>query len=220
MVDAGSPLPFSNRAVLEQPIDDVRAVLDHIRAVLRRRAARRRSCSTARGRHPISAPIGFALMGHPPLMVPPAGAPFPRAAAGAARSCASTTTAPRSTTSSTLIYGYPAPQLQPMHEVTIVTPDALDAPGWHHFVGYVDDAAGRRGFGVRRRAARARRQHRDARVGAWPRLRPRHHRRPRSPSTREARDAGRERPRPRRLRAARLRRDAALHLLARPAFAG
>jgi GNAT superfamily N-acetyltransferase len=37
-----------------------------------------------------------------------------------------------------LIYGYPAPQLQPMTEVTLITPGALDAPGWHHFVGYVD----------------------------------------------------------------------------------
>jgi GNAT superfamily N-acetyltransferase len=26
-----------------------------------------------------------------------------------------------------------------MTEVTLVTAKALDAPGWHHFVGYVDD---------------------------------------------------------------------------------
>jgi GNAT superfamily N-acetyltransferase len=38
-----------------------------------------------------------------------------------------------------LINGYPAPQLQPMNAVTLVTPPSLDAPGWHHFVGYVDD---------------------------------------------------------------------------------
>ena len=37
-----------------------------------------------------------------------------------------------------MINGYPAPMLQPMTEVTLVTPAALEAPGWHHFVGYVD----------------------------------------------------------------------------------
>jgi hypothetical protein len=40
-----------------------------------------------------------------------------------------------------LIFGYPAPQLQPMHEVTLLTPGARTAAGWHHFVGYVEGEA-------------------------------------------------------------------------------
>ena len=39
----------------------------------------------------------------------------------------------------TLVYGYPAVQMQPVQGVSILTPAARTAPGWHHFVGYVDD---------------------------------------------------------------------------------
>lgn len=39
----------------------------------------------------------------------------------------------------TMVNGYPVPQLQPMDAVTVITPESLRAPGWHHFVGYVDD---------------------------------------------------------------------------------
>src|SRR5262249_37128544 len=39
----------------------------------------------------------------------------------------------------TLVYGYPVEPLQPMNAVTIMTPGALGAPGWEHFIGYVDD---------------------------------------------------------------------------------
>jgi hypothetical protein len=38
-----------------------------------------------------------------------------------------------------LAYGYPAPQMQPVTEPTVLPPAARVAPGWHHFVGYVDD---------------------------------------------------------------------------------
>jgi hypothetical protein len=137
LVDAGSPLPFSNRAILEQPIGDVRAVLDHIRPFYDSGSPTPFLLDSA-WPTPDLEPIGFARMGHPPLMVRPAGAAFPAPPAGL-RIARVDDDRTAYDYERTLIYGYPAPQLQPMTEVTLVTPAALDAPGWHHFVGYVGD---------------------------------------------------------------------------------
>jgi len=137
LVDAGSPLPFSNRAILEQPIGDVRAVLDHIRPFYDTGPATPFLLDSA-WPTPNLEPIGFAPMGHPPLMVRPAGAAFPEPPPEL-RIVRVDDDRTAFDYEHTLIYGYPAPQLQPMREVTLVTPQALDAPGWHHFVGYVGD---------------------------------------------------------------------------------
>jgi hypothetical protein len=137
LVDAGSPLPFSNRAILEQPVDDVGAVLEHIRPFYDAGPATPFLLDSA-WPTPDLEPIGFAPMGHPPLMVRPAGVPFP-AAPPELRIVRVDDDRTAYDYEHTLIYGYPAPQLQPMTEVTLVTAKALDAPGWHHFVGYVDD---------------------------------------------------------------------------------
>jgi hypothetical protein len=138
LVDAGSPLPFSNRAVLEQPIDDIRVVLDHVRSFYDAGPATPFLLDSA-WPTPNLEPIGFARMGHPPLMVRPAGMELPPAPLELRiERVVDDRTA--HDYEHALIYGYPAPQLQPMTDVTIVTPKALAAPGWHHFVGYVDDA--------------------------------------------------------------------------------
>lgn len=136
LIDAGSPLPFSNRAILERPIDDIRSVLDHIRPFYDTGPTVPFLLDSA-WPTPDLEPIGFTRMGHPPLMVRAPGDPLPPAPpelhivrVDDDRSAFDY--------EHTLIDGYPAPQLQPMTEVTIVTPKALDAPGWHHFVGYVD----------------------------------------------------------------------------------
>jgi len=137
MVDAGSPLPFINRAVLERPIHDTREVVEHIRPFYDRGPHTPFLLDSAWPTPDLS-PIGFVPMGHPPLMVRAAGAPLPDP--------------PRELRivrvdddrraldyEHALVYGYPAPQLQPVNAVTIVTRDALGAPGWHHLVGYVDN---------------------------------------------------------------------------------
>jgi hypothetical protein len=145
LVDAGSPLPFSNRAVLERPIDDIRSVLDYVRPFYDAGAPTPFLLDSA-WPTPDLAPIGFAPMGHPPLMVraPSTEFPAPPAELRIVRVDDARTAFDYE---HALIYGYPAPQLQPMHEVTILTPPALDAPGWHHFVGYVDDEAVAAGSG-------------------------------------------------------------------------
>jgi len=137
LIDAGSPLPFSNRAVLERPIDDTRAVLEHIRPFYDAGPPTPFLLDSA-WPTPDLAPIGFTLMGHPPLMVRAPDTPFP-APPPELRIVRVDDGQSAYDYEHTLIHGYPAPQLQPMHEVTLVTPKALDAPGWHHFVGYVDE---------------------------------------------------------------------------------
>jgi hypothetical protein len=136
MVDAGSPLPFINRVVLEQPVDDATFLVDRVGAFYDAGLPTPFLLDSTWPTPDLGA-AGFTLMGHPPLMVRPPGAQYPapppelriervdddRRAFDYERA---------------LIDGYPAPMLQPMTEVTIVTPKALGAPGWHHFVGYVD----------------------------------------------------------------------------------
>jgi GNAT superfamily N-acetyltransferase len=138
MVDAGSPVPFFNRATLEQPIDDVERVLSELRSFY---------CGTGRETPflldsawptPDLRPYGFALMGHPPLMRRPAREPLP----SAPPELQIVPVRDERTAHDyeyTLVYGYPAVQMQPVQGVSILTPAARTAPGWHHFVGYVDD---------------------------------------------------------------------------------
>ena len=91
------------------------------------------------------------------------GRAVPAAAARAAHRRASTTTATAFDYERTLIDGYPAPMLQPMTEVTIVTPRRARRAGLAALRRLRRRRAGRGGLGLRRRPARARRQHRDAR---------------------------------------------------------
>src|SRR6478609_8997985 len=74
LIDAGSPLPFSNRAVLEAPIDDTRTVLDHVRPFYDAGPPTPFLLDSA-WPTPDLGPIGFTLMGHPPLMVRPPDTP-------------------------------------------------------------------------------------------------------------------------------------------------
>jgi ribosomal protein S18 acetylase RimI-like enzyme len=136
MVDAGSPLPFVNRVLLEQPITDPTALVARIHDFYAAGPPTPFLLDSA-WPTPDLTDAGFTLMGHPPLMLRPPDVPLPPpppelriVRVDDDRSAFDYELA--------LIDGYPAPMLQPMTEVTIVTPAALDAAGWHHFVGYVD----------------------------------------------------------------------------------
>jgi hypothetical protein len=145
MIDAGSPLPFSNRAILEQPIGETGVVEDDIRRFYDTGSESPFLLDSA-WPTPNLEPLGFTLMGHPPLMLRPAGERFP-AAPRELRIVRVDDDRTAHDFEHTLIYGYPAPQLQPMNEVTFLTPGALGAPGWHHFVGYVERKAVAAGSG-------------------------------------------------------------------------
>jgi GNAT superfamily N-acetyltransferase len=137
MVDAGSPLPFINRVVLEDPVGDTASLVDRVAAFYDAGPPTPFLLDSTWPTPDLGA-AGFTLMGHPPLMVRPPGAQYP-APPPVLRIERVEDDVRAFDYERTLIDGYPAPMLQPMTEVTIVTPNALDAPGWHHFVGYVDD---------------------------------------------------------------------------------
>jgi hypothetical protein len=136
MTDAGTPLPFHNRAVLEQPMADVERTVAHLRAFYDA-AGEGPFLFDSAWPTPDLRPHGFALMGHPPLMVRAAGGPLPEGPTEL-RIVRVDDAQTASDLERTLIEGYPAPMLAPFERLRLFTPNALAAPGWHSFVGYLD----------------------------------------------------------------------------------
>jgi hypothetical protein len=137
LVDAQSPVPFFNRAVLEQPMASPQTVLDALRAFYGQGGSEAPFLLDSSWPTPDLSAHGFTLMGHPPLMFRPA-APLPDAPA----ELHIVPVADDQTAldfEHVLAYGYPAPQMQPVTKPTVLPPAARVAPGWHHFVGYVND---------------------------------------------------------------------------------
>jgi hypothetical protein len=134
MSDAAMPLPFWNRAALEQPI----ATADQIVPTLRDFYGRDGPPFLLDSAWPTPdlRAHGFVLMGHPPLMVRPAQLALPPAPPEL--HIARVDAEHAADIERTLIDGYPAEPMQPFTSVRMFTPAAFDAPGWHHFVGYVD----------------------------------------------------------------------------------
>lgn len=134
--DAGSPLPFFNRATLRAPISDLDRVLGAIRSFYGTTPAVPFLLDSA-WPTPDLRGHGFVLMGHPPLMVRPADTPPPPGPPELTIRRVDDDETSRDYEHA-LIYGYPAPQLQPANDLQFLLPGTLDTPGWHHFVGYVD----------------------------------------------------------------------------------
>jgi hypothetical protein len=135
MSDTGLPSPFWNRATLEQPITDAEQIVPLLRDFFGSEGPP--FLLDSAWPTPDLRAHGFALMGHPPLMVRPPNPELPKPPpelrierVGPAHAA---------DLERTLIDGYPAPPLQPFEEVQLFTPAAFEAPGWHHFAGYLDD---------------------------------------------------------------------------------
>jgi GNAT superfamily N-acetyltransferase len=137
--DAGSPLPFFNRATLQSPVTDLDRVLDALRDFYRPAAGAPFLVDSA-WPTPDLRPHGFALMGHPPLMLRPPEMPLSPGPPELVIARVDDDKTARDY-EHVLIYGYPAPQLQPATDLCFLLPGTLDTPGWHHFVGYVDGRA-------------------------------------------------------------------------------
>jgi hypothetical protein len=134
MTDSNTPLPFWNRCVLEQPITDVDAIVDAIRAFYDRSGAGPFLVDSA-WPTPDLRSHGFMLMGHPPLMV---RAPAPLPAPPTDLRVVKTDNDTARDMEQTLVDGYPAPMFQPFERVQMFVPGVFDATRWHHFVGYAD----------------------------------------------------------------------------------
>jgi hypothetical protein len=148
MTDAGSPLPFFNRAILEKPADDVPGLVAELRSFYKGTTP-----FLVDSAWPIDdlRPHGFTLMGHPPLMLRTPGVPLPDPPAGL-RIVPVADDATAHDFEHALVYGYPTPQLQPLRELSVFTAGARQAKGFRHFVGYADDrpvAAGSAYVGTR-----------------------------------------------------------------------
>jgi hypothetical protein len=136
MTDASSPLPFVNRAVLEQPIADPARMVEHLRAFYAAAGTGSFLLDSA-WPTPDLREHGFTLMGHPPLMIRQPHAPLP-APPPELRIAPVTDARTAADLERTLVDGYPAPMLQPFEQVQLFTPGALTAAGWSHFVGSAD----------------------------------------------------------------------------------
>jgi hypothetical protein len=135
MTDSGTPLPFWNRAVIEQPIVDASETVAQLRAFYGGTTAPYLLDSA--WPTPDLRGDGFHLMGHPPMMVRTTSEPPPPPPADLTivevHDAQTAEDAER-----TLVDGYPAPMFQPFAGVRLFTPEAFGAAGWHHFVGYAD----------------------------------------------------------------------------------
>jgi GNAT superfamily N-acetyltransferase len=88
---------------------------------------------------PDLASLGCTLMGHPPLML---RMPIPLPARPADLEIVRVTDERTSRDyEEALVLGYPAPMLQPFRAGCFLPSGSLDAPGWHHFVGYAEGRA-------------------------------------------------------------------------------
>lgn len=81
-------------------------------------------------------PLGFGLVGHPPLMLRPAGPVADEPVAGLE---VAEVDGPEAAVAweRTLVDGYPDPGLQPHVPGCVLPERALAAPGWRHWVGYL-----------------------------------------------------------------------------------
>jgi len=139
MADGASPMPFSNLAIIERPPgNDTEDLVTEIRAFF---GGHPGGPCLLKSLFPLPdlTPFGCTLMGHPPLML---RTPIPLPAPPTDLEIRAVTDEQTAIDfEKTLVFGYPAPMLQPFRAGCFLPPGALDAPDWHHFVGYADGRA-------------------------------------------------------------------------------
>jgi hypothetical protein len=141
LLDGGSPHPFGNAMLTRRPLRDDEWVLAAKRAHDFFGAAPGGPfmCFSAWPTAVVRA-HDFGLVGHPPLMYRPRGA-VEQTTPDGLRIERVTDEAAAVEWERTMVEGYPAPELQPFRPGCFLPPETLGTPGWHHFVGYLDDRA-------------------------------------------------------------------------------
>src|SRR5205814_5785740 len=130
LADSSSPTPFGNLAHLTRPVPD--AAAPEVASVIR-------SFYDARPGGPFLVfapwpitdlrPYGLMLVGHPPMMLRPAGGSAP--SVDGLRIERVTTSAALRDFEQTLVEGYPAPELDPFGSQPRLFADAILDTGWH-----------------------------------------------------------------------------------------
>ena len=138
LTDGGSPSPFGNIAVVRRPVDpdEWPDTVDRMRAFYGERPGGDylvfSPCPT-----PDLTTMGFGRIGHPPLMLrppgpldaaPPAGLTIREVVGGEGAD----------DWERVFVDGFPLPELQPWVAGCLLSPPAFNAPGWRHWVGYLD----------------------------------------------------------------------------------
>lgn len=82
-------------------------------------------------------PLDFGRVGHPPLMLRPPG-PVPDEPVAGLEVTEVADLATARDWERTLVHGYPDPGLQPYQAGCFLPERVLSAPGWRHWVGYLD----------------------------------------------------------------------------------
>lgn len=137
--DAGSPSAFGNIAVVRRPLDEPGwgAAAQQLAAFYGGRPGGDYLVFSP-WPTPDLRPAGLTLAGHPPLMLrapAPLAAPAPEGVeVRAVRDEAGAADWER-----TLVDGFPLTELQPCRAGCVLPPVALEAPGWRHWVAYLDD---------------------------------------------------------------------------------
>ena len=109
LTDTGTPLPFWNRAVLERPVTDIDGTLGRLRAFYDDSSTNPFLFDSAWPTPDLTS-RGFVRMGHPPLMLRPAGAPLPPPPGELRVECVATAEQ-AADMERTIVDGYPAPPL-------------------------------------------------------------------------------------------------------------
>ncbi|MPY95514.1 MAG: N-acetyltransferase [Acidimicrobiia bacterium] len=136
--DSGTGSLFGNAVVLRQPVAPAAwpALADRLHAVYAGRPGGSFLLFSAWPTPDLSG-AGFGRVGHPPLMFRPAGPVAHEPVEGL--ELVEVADAPTALDwERTLVHGYPEPGLQPYVPGCFLPERALAAPGWRHWVAYLD----------------------------------------------------------------------------------
>jgi ribosomal protein S18 acetylase RimI-like enzyme len=141
LADSGTGSLFGNAVVLRRPVDPAEwpALADRLHAFYAGRPGGAFLVFSA-WPTPDLRDLDFGRVGHPPLMLrapgPVADEPVAGLEVGEVADAATAEAWER-----TLVHGYPEPGLQPYVPGCLLPERVLSAPGWRHWVGYLDGEA-------------------------------------------------------------------------------
>jgi hypothetical protein len=141
LVDGASPTPFGNTAVLRAPLTAEQwvALTGRMHAFYDGNPGGPYMVMSA-WPTPDLKPLGFGLVGHPPLMLRPV-APLTRKTIDNFEIRRVSDAASARDWEYVMVHGYPTPELQPFQAGCFLPERALAAPRWQHYVGYLDGRA-------------------------------------------------------------------------------
>jgi ribosomal protein S18 acetylase RimI-like enzyme len=140
MADGASPSQFGNVVIVRRPIDGSEwpAVAERMHQFFGGRDGAGFVVSSA-WPTPDLGGRGFGRIGHPPLMFRPAG-PVADAPVDGLQLCPVDDAATARDWELAFVRGYPEPAFEPFQAGCLLPHDALAAPRWQHWVGYLHGA--------------------------------------------------------------------------------